>query len=235
MIRTALQWGGAGLIVLLSGACGKPKPEPLVPVEVTNFQELYSENCAGCHGADGVPGAAQSLNNAVYLALIPKDMLRQITADGVPNSLMPGFSLKAGGDLSDHQIEILTDGIEKWGNPSTVQTSQLPPYSAAAKGDPTAGAQTFKTACASCHGKGGNAGSLTDEAFLQLATDQSLRTTTIAGRPDLGMPDWMHDVSGHALSGGEIDNLVAYVSAQRNGPLASDQPSTPSGSSEENK
>jgi mono/diheme cytochrome c family protein len=143
--------------------------------------------------------------------------------------------LKAGGDLSDHQIEILTDGIEKWANPSTVQTSQLPPYSAKASGDPTAGAQTFKTACASCHGKGGNGGSLTDEAFLQLATDQSLRTTTIAGRPDLGMPDWMHDVSGHPLSSAEIDNLLAYVSAQRNGPLASDQPSTPSGSSEENK
>jgi cytochrome c oxidase cbb3-type subunit 3/ubiquinol-cytochrome c reductase cytochrome c subunit len=234
MMKTALLWGAAGTLVLLAGACGKPKPEPLVPVEATNFEELYGENCAGCHGVDGAHGAAQALNNAVYLALIPKEKLRQITANGVPGSLMPGFSANAGGDLSDNQIQILTDGIEKWANQSAVQTAQLPPYSSASQGDAPAGEQTFQKACASCHGSKGRAGSLTDGAFLQLVTDQSLRTTTIAGRPDLGMPDWTHDVSGRALSNTDIDNLVAYISAQRNGPLTSDQPSTASGAPEEN-
>jgi mono/diheme cytochrome c family protein len=224
MIRTALLWCGAGLLALLTGACGKPKPEPLIPVEVTNFQELYAENCSGCHGDDGTHGAAQTLNNAIYLALIPKAELRKVTENGVPGTLMPGFSMSSGGDLSDNQIGIITDGIEKWAKPSEVETAGLPPYSATSKGDAAAGAQTFQTACASCHGAGGTAGSLADPSFLRLASDQSLRTTTIAGRPDLGMPDWKHDVPQHPLSGADIDNLVAYMSAQRTEPLASDQP-----------
>jgi mono/diheme cytochrome c family protein len=231
MIRTALLWGATGILMLLSGACGKPKPEPLVPVEVTDFQQLYAESCSGCHGPDGKHGAAQSLNNGVYLALIPKTELRKVIANGVPDSLMPGFSASSGGDLSDNQIGIITDGIEKWANLSEAETATLPPYSTTSKGDATAGGQTFRTACASCHGQGGNGGSVTDVSFLELATDQSLRTTMIAGRPDLGMPDWKHDEPAHTLTGAEIDNLVAYLSSQRTGPLASDQQSAPAESS----
>jgi cytochrome c oxidase cbb3-type subunit 3/ubiquinol-cytochrome c reductase cytochrome c subunit len=227
MIKMALLWGGTGLLALLTGACGKPKPEPLVPVEVTNFQELYAENCAGCHGDDGTHGAAQALNNAVYLSLIPKEDLRKVTASGVPGSLMPGFSMSSGGGLSDKQIGIVTDGIEKWAKPGQVETAGVPPYTATSNGDATAGSQTFKTACASCHRQGGKGGSLIDPSFLQLATDQSLRTTTIAGRPDLGMPDWRHDEPSHALTGAEVDNLVAYLSSQRAEPAASDQPPAP--------
>lgn len=227
MIRNALLWTGTGFLALLSVACGRPKPEPLVPAEVTNFQELYSQNCAGCHGVDGLHGPAQALHNAVYLAVIPKDTLRQVIANGVPGSLMPGFSAKSGGDLTDEQLDIVTNGIETWANPSAVEKAGLPSYSTAAKGDPAAGAKTFQAACASCHGLKGDAGSLTDQSFLQLATDQSLRTTTIAGRPDLGMPDWRRDLPARPLTSAEIDDVVAYMSSQRPGPLASDQPSAP--------
>ncbi|HEX4227424.1 MAG TPA: c-type cytochrome [Bryobacteraceae bacterium] len=223
MTRTALLWGGAGLLVLLSAACGKPKPEPLVPVEVTSFQQLYGENCAGCHGVDGAHGAAQPLNNAAYLAFIPKEELRKVTANGVPGSLMPGFSQSSGGDLSERQVSIVADGIEKWAKPSDVETAGMPPYTAISKGDATAGAQIFHAACASCHGQGGSAGSITDSSFLQLATDQSLRTTTIVGRSDLGMPDWRHVERSRALTGVEVDNLVAYLSSQRTESVASDQ------------
>lgn len=230
MIRSTLLWSGVGIFALLSVACGKPKPEPLVPVEVTDFQALYVNNCSGCHGTSGMHGAAQSLNNAVYLALVPKETLRQVIANGVPGSLMPGFSTASGGDFSANQINILTEGIEKWANPSAVQMGGLPPYTSTSRGDATAGAQTFQAACASCHGKDGKGGSLSDGSFLELATDQSLRTATIAGRPDQGMPDWRNDLPQHPLSDAEIDNVVAYISSQRTGPESPDQPSGPDGS-----
>ena len=146
MIKTVFLWGGTGVFALLLVACGKPKPEPLVPVEVTNFQELYMSNCSGCHGDNGMHGAAQPLNNAVYLALVPKETLRQIIANGVTGSLMPGFSKASGGDFSANQINIVTDGIEKWANPGSLQTAALPPYSSKSQGDATAGAQTFQRA-----------------------------------------------------------------------------------------
>jgi mono/diheme cytochrome c family protein len=233
--RAGLLWGCAGLVAVFACACGKPKPEPLIPVEVTDFNELYTENCAGCHGAGGKNGAAQPLNDALYLALIPKQILRQVTENGMAGSLMPGFSERSGGGLTKNQIDILVSGIEKWANPDEAQITDLPAYAAATKGDAKTGIQVFQTACASCHGTSGKAGPLTDVSFLELATDQSLRTTVIAGRPELGMPDWKHDTPQHALTGTEIDNVVAYLSSQRRGGMASDQPSTPEGSPRENK
>ena len=55
----------------------------------------------------------------------------------------------------------------------------------AASTPPPARAATDQTARA-----GRRAGSIVDPAYLALVSDQALRTTVIAGRPDLGMPDW---------------------------------------------
>ena len=38
------------------------------------------------------------------------------------------------------------------------------------------------------------------DTFLALVSDQNLRTTVIAGRPDLGHPDWQHCVPGRAMT-----------------------------------
>jgi len=51
--------------------------------------------------------------------------------------------------------------------------------------------------------------------FLALASDQSLRTTTIVGRADLGKPDWRANVSDHPMSPQEISDVVAWLVAQR--------------------
>jgi cytochrome c oxidase cbb3-type subunit III len=231
----------AFFLVLFATACGKPKPEPLIPQELTDFNALYAENCAGCHGANGQNGAAQSLNNALYLALVPKDTFRQVTENGLPGSLMPGFAESSGGSLTKKQIDVLVDGIEKWASPDGSGFADLPPYSATSKGDANAGSQVFQAACAPCHGNTGKAGSLTEASFLELTTNQSLRTTIIAGRPQFGMPDWKHVMPQHVLTSAEIDNVVAYLSAQRPGGTASDQASmrpsstNPSSAPQENR
>jgi cytochrome c oxidase cbb3-type subunit 3/ubiquinol-cytochrome c reductase cytochrome c subunit len=49
-------------------------------------------------------------------------------------------------------------------------------------------------------------------------SDQSLRSTIIAGRPDQGMPDWRSDISGprsRAMTDQEITGVVAWLAAQR--------------------
>ena len=43
-------------------------------------------------------------------------------------------------------------------------------------------------------------GSIVDPSYLALVSDQSLRSTIIAGRPDLGMPDWRSDTSEPGLA-----------------------------------
>jgi len=205
---------------------GRPNPNnrEVVPAQVMAFDVLYNRNCAGCHGVDGRLGAARPLNDPVYLALVPHERLRKILVEGVSGTLMPALGASAGGDLTDAQIDALVKGmLARWGRPDTVKGLALPPYEAPAKGSSPAareqGAVVFATACARCHGPGGQggpkAGSIVDPSFLALVSDQSLRTTVIAGRPDLGKPDWREDIPGRPLTPAQISDLVAWLVGHR--------------------
>ena len=98
----------------------------------------------------------------------------------------------------------------------------LPPYEADAPPSSersASGKAVYATACARCHGPDGTgspkAGSIVDPSFLALVSDQSLRTTVIAGRPDLAKPDWREDVPGQPLTPRQISDVVAWLVAQR--------------------
>jgi mono/diheme cytochrome c family protein len=191
------------------------------------FSTLYGQNCAGCHGAEGNLGAARPLNDPLYLALVGADRLRQIIAQGVPGTVMPGFAAGAGGALTEPQINALvSDMLKRWGRPMQAPEGALPPYDAAGAldhgsgpGDPDQGSKVFAVACARCHGADGNGGdkggSVVDAAYLTLVSDQALRTAVIAGRTDLGMPDWREDIPGQPLTPQQISDVVAWLAARR--------------------
>jgi len=92
---------------------GQPPPSarPQIPSQVTNFDELYNVNCAGCHGVDGHLGAALPLNNPAYLALVDDASMRSAIANGVSGTSMPAFAISAGGMLTDDQIIVIVNGI----------------------------------------------------------------------------------------------------------------------------
>src|SRR2546428_483705 len=73
--------------------------------------------------------------------------------------------------------------------------------------------------CAGCHGADGRGGSkassIVDGSYLALVSDQYLRTIVIAGRPELGAPDWRGDVRGRHMSAQEISDVVAWLSSHR--------------------
>lgn len=204
--------------VLMIG-CGNRVEQYVLPDDVSDFTALYQNNCAGCHGRDGRFGAARPLNDPVFLAVIGKPKLKDVIANGVPRTAMPAFAQNGGGGLTDRQIAILADQMEqRWSRPLDLSAVALPPYSADL-GDPKAGEAVFRTYCARCHGEdgtgGSKAGSVIDPAFLALVSDQSLRTTVIAGRSDQGKPDWRNDSPAHPMTAQEISDVVAWVSAHR--------------------
>ena len=217
----------AATIVMALGAAGcdtlpgKPKAadrNPL-PSQVMGFAALYGSNCAACHGAEGRLGASRPLNDPLYLALIPRERLRRVVADGIPGTLQPAFGSSAGGTLTDAQIDALVGGIvDRWGKAAPGKAAALPPY-AAAGGDAARGRAVYATACAGCHGpdgKGGpKGGAVADASYLALVSDQYLRTTVIAGRIDLGMPDWRGYTPGQPLTERQISDVVAWLVAQR--------------------
>ncbi|MGC2499832.1 MAG: hypothetical protein WA374_18955, partial [Acidobacteriaceae bacterium] len=61
---------------------------------------------------------------------------------------------------------------------------------------------------------------LTSAVYLSLISDDALRTIIVAGRPDIGQPDWQHDSAKGApatpLTGQEITDIVAYLGSLRN-------------------
>jgi len=217
------------LVCLVLAGCdalpGRPDAasREVPPARVMAFDVLYRRNCAGCHGADGRLGAARPLNDPVYLALVPADRLRRIIAKGVTATSMPAFGASAGGDLTEAQIDALVRGmLARWARPDAVKGLALPPYEVGPPSSGAAsaqGASVYASACARCHGRDGNggpkAGSIVDPSYLALVSDQSLRTTVIAGRPDLGKPDWRDDVPGQPLTPQQISDLVAWLAAHR--------------------
>jgi len=198
------------------------------PTEIVDFKQLYAQSCSGCHGADGRLGAARPLNDPLYLALVDDQTLQQVTARGVPNTMMPAFAQKEGGDLTDAQINALVQGIRSaWGRSGPFDTAALPPYRTGKEstpGDPRRGAIVYQNYCAQCHEADGKnslkGGPILDPHYLALVSDQSLRTTVIAGRADLEKPDWRNNVSGRPMSRQEITDVVAWIASHRRGPTS---------------
>jgi mono/diheme cytochrome c family protein len=150
------------------------------------FDALYSQNCAGCHGAGGKLGPAPPLNDPLFRAIVPVETVEQVVAAGRPGTLMPAFSSEHGGPLTPAQVAVLVnevkgipyrvrddkpDGISSamevlrdpdgvtpaWGSPDPAPEG-APPYLAPKVGaGPSAGRDMFLTACASCHGDNGQA------------------------------------------------------------------------------
>jgi cytochrome c oxidase cbb3-type subunit 3/ubiquinol-cytochrome c reductase cytochrome c subunit len=142
-----------------------------------------------------------------------------VIANGEKGSLMPGFSRKSGGSLTDAQVDVLVRGMRSaWSKPGTPGGASMPAWRAQGAGDAGRGQAVYAAACARCHGataqQPGPAGSILDGSFLALVNEQTLRTTVIAGRPDIGQPDWRNVVAGRALTDGEISDVAAWLIAQ---------------------
>jgi cytochrome c oxidase cbb3-type subunit 3 len=197
----------------------RPESAVVPPSEVVDFNALYGQNCAGCHGVNGKGGAAIALANPVFLAIADETVIRRVASNGVPGTPMPAFAQSAGGMLTDKQIDALVRGIRSWAQPNAFGDQTPPPYTAPAPGDPQRGRDAYRTYCSSCHGANGQGGSkassIVNGSYLALVSDQQIRTIVIAGRPELGAPDWRGDVPGRPISAQDISDVVAWLSSQR--------------------
>ena len=215
----------AVLSLLLSG-CSSPHGQPqgdseaIAPSQVSDFATLYSQNCAGCHGAQGRGGAAIALANPVYLDIVEESSMRKVIANGIRGTSMSAFAQSAGGMLTDKQIDVITNGIlSNWSRKGILDGSNPPSYAATTTGNVANGGLVYGRYCASCHGPGGQGGAkgsaITNDSFLALVSDQELRTIVIAGRPELGAPDWRGNVQGKPMTDQEITDVVAWLASRR--------------------
>jgi cytochrome c oxidase cbb3-type subunit 3 len=194
--------------------------ELMRPENVASFDRLYKQNCSACHGESGSGGPALDLSNPNYQALVDDSSLRRWITSGMQGTQMPAFGESAGGFLTPQQVDVLVAGMRARWDQKDHATANMPPYSSSTVGNVEDGQGVFRVSCTSCHQQGQQ--KITDASYLALISDQSLRTIVIAGRPDLGHPDWKQILPSQPLTDQDVSDVIAYLHS-----LRSDTPGQP--------
>jgi cytochrome c oxidase cbb3-type subunit 3 len=216
------------LLTLLVGSLGcdrkigppNDQEELMRPENIASFDRLYKQNCSACHGENGSGGPALDLANPKYQALVDDVSLRRWITSGMSGTQMPAFGESAGGFLTPQQVDVLVAGMRARWDHKGRGTEEMPSYSSTAVGNVEHGQDNFRVSCSSCHQQGQQ--KITDASYLSLVSDQTLRSIVIAGRPDLGHPDWSQVRHGQPLTDRDVSDVIAYLHS-----LRSDTPGQP--------
>jgi len=193
--RAALAVAAAALAFAPAGCDRMPgakaaEKTALRPDQITDFRALYAANCQACHGANGQNGPAIDLANPEYQALVDDATLRNTVAKGMPGTEMPAFAQSAGGMLTDEQVDAIVAGMRKeWRKANAFGGATPPAYAQDGTGNEQHGHELYEQRCSICHQQPARQ-QVTSPVYLSLVSDQALRTIVIAGRPDIGQPDW---------------------------------------------
>lgn len=77
-------------------------------------EQLWSFNCASCHGLSGEGGIGPALNAEQFLQASTDEQTELLVAVGVPGSQMGAYSQDFGGPLTSEQIKALATYIRSW-------------------------------------------------------------------------------------------------------------------------
>ncbi len=213
------------LSLMVCAACsnfpGVHRPESAVvtPSDVVDFNTLYGQNCAGCHGVDGngrsrhCPGESGVSRDCRRHRDSPHRRKRSARhADA-------GFCSECGRNAHRQ-----TDRRSSAGDPIVGETRRSRRSESATLYSAGSRRSAARRRCLSDllfllswsrrpRRKQGQFDC--DGSYLALVSDQQLRTIVIAGRPELGAPDWRGDVEGRPMSAQDISDVVAWLSSQR--------------------
>ncbi|MCP5099095.1 MAG: c-type cytochrome [Chloroflexi bacterium] len=221
-------WSKVGEIAAAQGMI--PPTMPIPEVETAMLEEvaalgsdgniwaegmtLYATNCTVCHGIDGEGSDLGAVLNTKVVREAETAVLARTISEGVPTTLMVGWS----NVFSVDEIDALVAFLQNWdtiANSGIILTAPEPrqidlnnPVEVLALGE-----QLFNTTCAVCHGENGSGGIgpvLNSQQILTNKSDQQLTDTIINGghRPNSSMPAF-----GDRFTSVEIAALVDFLRA----------------------
>ncbi len=77
-------------------------------------QDLWSFNCASCHGLNGEGATAPALNSKQFLQAATDGQIELLIAVGVPGSQMGAYSQDFAGPMTSEQIRAVVTYIRSW-------------------------------------------------------------------------------------------------------------------------
>lgn len=176
--------------VSLISAVGDESPADFVAVQESGeAEELFSKNCASCHGQDGRGSiGVPDLTNGVWqYGGSPRQIMESILNGR--SGLMPGLGIPLGEEGTDQVVAYVLSLSGR----STANTEAH-----------SAGRQQFEIYCASCHGLDGagtkaiGAPNLTDDIWIHGADSSTIRDVIRNGRYAV-MPSHAATLDGNSI------------------------------------
>ncbi len=195
-------------------------------------QQLYSQNCAVCHGEFGEGGPNPSragdiifpISTAEYLKTRDDSTIRSITAQGQPNYGMSPFGSAFGGPLDDEDIDAIVAFIRSWeANPPVELPPEIVVDVDVEENVVLDTKEVYDQLCAQCHGLNGEGGlgpSFQDRQFQATRTDTQLFNAINLGHEATSMIGW-----GDVLSVDQIQEMIELIRQFRTLPVAGEPPS----------
>ncbi len=164
--------------------------------------EVFTSNCAACHGSQG----EGNIGPALIGTQLEDDILEKTIARGIQRTVMAAWGKEDGGPFHQQQIKDLVILIRSWASeppPTSEPSSQTAPSAISA-------GELYTNTCAACHGanREGISGlglPLTPESLAELSDDK-IRNTILNGRSGTAMPSFKA-----ILSPEEIDVLLQFI------------------------
>ena len=178
-------------------------------------EQLYTDNCAICHGHKGTGGVGLPIGLEAFLEQTPDEYLHRSIRVGRPGRVMPNFYR-----LSESDIKAIISHIRSW------KKTAIPEWDGTrVKGNASDGKFLFDKHCVSCHGEKALGGkgtgkmfsrprdlpiappALNNQGFLNSVSDLMLKNIITNGRKQTPMPA----ASQFNITEEGVNNLVSYI------------------------
>ena len=200
--------------------CARPaaqSSETLAPNEVAEFDTLYAENCAGCHGPQGRGGAAIALADPVYLRIADEASMRarhrQRRTRDVDARLRAKRRRHADGqaDRCDRARDpiALEPARDSRRRPSAFLRCGSHGRRAARRGRLRKGTANPATVPEAAEAR--RAAPSRTIPFSRWSAIRGCARSSSPAVPELGAPDWRGNVPGRPMSDQEVTDVVAWL------------------------
>ena len=176
---------------------------------LTEGLQIYADNCAACHGANGSGSTIAPAIDSADLRATPKDETIALVNSGVNGTLMTSWQ----NILTPEEINATVDLIYRWQDliATGVDFPEVEVMSIPSSPELIADGRTlFNTACKSCHGVDGYgsrmAPALNNQLFLEETPDAAIYQIIAGGVSGTLMPAW-----GSRLNDYDLQSLVAFL------------------------